>query len=111
MKMSEKIAEKKGDPTSPTVAFDYIKGNFFRVIHADGALAAPTPSGNLHCVLYSERPAIPRRLVHELKKGGVLGEIKETDSRNSIVREMDVDIVLTKEVTKALITCLQNALK
>ena len=44
------------------VAFDFIKSEYFRVIHADGALGGPTPQGLVHMAFYSERPPIPRRM-------------------------------------------------
>jgi len=44
--------------------------------------------------IFSERPAIPRRLVLTVDENGQPGEIipTETVSRDSIVREMDVDV-------------------
>lgn len=88
----------------PRVAFDYIKGQFFRVIRADGAIGAVTPNGHIHMALFSERQAIPRRLVHELSATGELGPPipQETESRNSIVREMDVDVFMPVEVAERI---------
>jgi hypothetical protein len=86
------------------VAFDYIKSQQFRVIHVDGAIGGVTPSGLLHFALYSERPAIPRRIVHRVDGSGRLGAgIDELmESRQSIVREMDVDVIATIEVAVSL---------
>ena len=82
------------------VAFDYIKSQYFRVIHADGAIGSITPNGLIHFALYSERPAIPRRLVQPVSEDGQLGDPieSETESRDSIIREMDVDVMMTLEV-------------
>jgi hypothetical protein len=82
------------------VAFDYVKSQYFRVIRADGAIGAITPNGHIHMAFYSERPAIPRRVVNELTHEGVLGkEIEgETVTRGSIVREIDVDLFVAPEV-------------
>ncbi|RVD54543.1 MULTISPECIES: hypothetical protein [unclassified Mesorhizobium] len=91
----------KQKPATPPdrVAFDYIKSQFFRVIRADGAIGAITPNGHIHFALYSERAAIPRRIVQELDAAGHLGTLidSETETRGSIVREMDVDVFLTLE--------------
>jgi hypothetical protein len=76
------------------VAFDYIKGQFFRVVHADGVIGSVTPTGHIHMAIFSERPAIPRRLVLAIDETGQPTELisNETVSRDSIVREIDVDV-------------------
>ena len=59
---------------------------------------------DIHFALYSERAAIPRQTVHELKPDGKLGKqlTDQTVSRGSIVREMEVDIFLTVETARSL---------
>lgn len=89
-------------PEQPGVAFDYIKSNFFRVIRADGAIGGPTSNGHLHIAFYSERAAIPRRVIHELNDDGTLGQMREVQSRGAFVREMDVDLFLTYKVAQSL---------
>lgn len=95
------------------IAFDYIKSQFFRVIHADGAIGSITPSGMIHFALYSERPAIPRRQVQQLVEAGRLGDPipSETESRESVVREMDVDVILTVDVAMLLRDWLDTRIK
>ena len=85
-----------------TVAFDYIKSQDFKVIRADGAIGGVTPSGHIHMALYSERQAIPRRIVNELNADGTLGAVLDdkTETRGSMVREMDIDVFLTRDVAK-----------
>ena len=92
------------DETDTRVAFDYIKSNFFRVLHSDGAIGSITPSGGIHLAFYSERPAFPRRVVHALDVDGKLGALlpELTESRGSVVREMDVDVVLSIDAAKAV---------
>lgn len=94
-----------GEPVADDqISFDYIKGKDFRVIRADGAIGGITPNGYIHFALYSERPAIPRRLVQKIDRDGILGEViaSETVSRGSIVREMDVDVFLRPDVARVL---------
>lgn len=96
------------------VAIDYIKATDFRVVWADGAMGGLTPSGLIHFALYSERPAIPRRQVFSLEalEGGVarLGpEVPEKRlSRDSIVREMACDVLITPAVAEQLATWLTS---
>jgi len=89
-------------PEAPTVVFDYIKGANFRPIRADGAIGSVTPNGHIHMALYSERLAIPRRMVHELLENGVVGAIREAETRNSVVREMEVDIFLDLRTAESI---------
>lgn len=100
----KKTNRSAGKAGSAKVAFDYIKSSHFRVVRADGAIGALTPNGTIHFSLFSERPAIPRRLVHAIHPDGTLGPPlgAETISRGSIVREMEVDIFLRPEVAETL---------
>lgn len=100
-----KRSEKSGNGGADnTVAFDYIKTAQFRSIHADGAIGGITPNGNIHLAFYSERPAIPRRVVQRVTPSGALGdEVQERrESRNSIVRELDSDLFLSLSVAKGV---------
>jgi len=98
------------NPGPPEVTFDYIKSNLFRVIHCDGAIGGVTPSGNLHIAFFSERPAIPRTLVHARDDHGTLGPPipERTQGRPGVVREMDIDVVLSPRAADALILWLQQ---
>lgn len=95
------------------VAFDYIKGNFFRVAHVDGVIGAVTPSGMIHFAAYAERSSIPQHMVQEISEDGKLGpEIPSlTVNRNSIVRELEVDLVMTVNVAMALRDWLNNQIE
>jgi hypothetical protein len=90
------------------VAFDYIKSSHFRVIHCDGVIGGMSPAGYIHATLFSERGAIPQRHIHRLNPDGQLGELvaEKTQTRESIVREMDVDVVLSVSAAEVLIDWL-----
>ena len=112
--MPTDINRDLGEPMSPErIPFDYIKGADFRVMRADGCIGGVTPNGHLHMVLFSERPAIPRRVVHRRAPDGSLGEeiSGETISRNSLVREMLADLFLTRETATAIADFLRLALE
>ena len=95
-------SETASRPEQPGIAFDYIKSNFFRVIHANGAIGGPTPQGHLHIAFYSERAAIPRRVVHELNTDGTLRQLREVQSRDFMARELDVDVFLSIDAAESL---------
>jgi hypothetical protein len=79
--------------------FDLIKSNYFRVIHADGVVGGLSPNGNIHMALYSERRAIPTKMVHPLEGAVRLGpEIRsKRQGRTAVVREVEADIVISVE--------------
>ncbi len=99
--LAEKPTGGNGQPAQE-IAFDYIKSQFFRVIHSDGVIGGPTPQGFLHFTFYSERPPLPRRVVHHVSAGGQLGDpiAEKTVVRDALVREMDVDVIMRLEVVE-----------
>ena len=86
------------------VAFDYLKSNQFRVAHVDGVIGGITPSGFIHFAVFSERPSIPRHVVNQVTKDGKVGpEIPSLmENRGSIVRELEVDLIMSSQVAVLL---------
>jgi|WetSurMetagenome_2_1015567.scaffolds.fasta_scaffold439536_2 hypothetical protein len=111
MKKKAKIAARKKTPskqpgirlnTPDSVAFDYIKSNFFRVIHIDGVHGGISPKLNMiQMALFSERQAIPQSEKFALKKGQ-LGEIESKKTREAIIREVEVEALMDIDVARAL---------
>jgi hypothetical protein len=98
------------EETPNIIPFHYIKSNFFRVIHTDGALGNVTPAGLIFVGLYSERAAIPQMMVHEITETGQFG-VEHQDKRVSkkgMVREMEVGATMSVDTAKSLITWLQE---
>ncbi len=96
---------KEKEASENEVAIDYIKGSDFRLSWIDGALGSITPSNKVQMTLYAERPAIPQRQVFKIDKdSSELGvEIFEKRiSRESIIREMSVNILMTAETAESL---------
>lgn len=107
------MAEKPytdGEPAPDSVEFHYQKSMHFRTIHADGAIGNVTPGRYIQMAIYSERLSIPKRTVHELKPEGGLGEVieEQTDSLKGVVREMEVNVLMSVGVAKAIYTWLQE---
>jgi hypothetical protein len=80
-----------------TVSFFYIKGTQFRVVHSDGAIGGITPRGFIHCAFYNERPAIPQVQTHNVSPEGQLSDPVSTEGKVGIVREIDFDVIMTKQ--------------
>jgi hypothetical protein len=110
--LADKPTSGNGHPI-PEVAFDYIKSQYFRVIHADGVMGGPTPQGSLHFAFYAERPPLPRRVVHKVTPEGMLGDQipERTVTRDALIREMDVDVVMRLEVAEQFHTWLGQRLQ
>jgi hypothetical protein len=101
------------DDRPSKVNFDYIKGNFFRVIHVDGAIGGLTPQRLLHAALYSERPSIPQRLVHRVNPDGSLGDRLDEESltRGSVVRELEADLIMSIGTAESLANWLLDKVR
>jgi hydrogenase maturation factor len=95
---SDKTATDSVVDSAPesSVAFHFIKSNSFRVVYANGAYGGITPRGEIHASFYNERSAIPRMIVHRIEEG-TLGEPLEIVTRGGIVREVEVDLVMSPE--------------
>lgn len=94
---------KKPDLPRTLVQFHYIKGNHFRTVHASGAIGSLTPSGDIHCAFYNERPAIPRITEHELDKDGrLIDEPVAVEGRSGFVRELEMDLIVDVQTARNL---------
>ena len=98
------VNETKPDstPFPKKLRFFYIKGNAFRVLHVDGIIGGITPKGLLHIAAFSERPAIPQSVEHEVSVEGRLSDPVSQEGKTGVVRELDVDMVMTRETATDL---------
>lgn len=85
-----------------SLQFRYIKSEFFRVVHANGAWGGLTPQAEIHMVIFSERPAIPDAIVHAITEDGRLGKEIAVKGEGGVVREYEVDVVLNYVTAKAM---------
>lgn len=105
--------KKAAPPAEPrTVSFDYIKSNYFRVIHCDGVVGGISPSGWIRMAPWNARPPYPKQVVHEVTSEGKMGqEVARTTRETDIVRELEVDIVFTAEMARVIIRWLETRLQ
>lgn len=105
---SEKVAsknEQKPEKIPTEVKFDYIKSNQFRVIHVDGAHGGVSPKGLIQMAFFSERAPIPTSETYSLEQGK-LGQRKEVEQRDAIVREVEVETLIDLQVAKVIVQWL-----
>ncbi len=105
----KKKAVKPEFPT--TVNFDYIKSPLFRVVHADGVWGGVTPRGFINMNFWNTRTPIPTRIIQEVKPSGDLGKELGRESRDAIVREVDVGIILDLELAKSVSKWLRSKIE
>jgi len=97
-------------PKKETIAFDYIKGNLYRVISVNGVVGGLAPNGDIHMGIWSQRAPYPRQVVHEINAEGELGNEVGRDQRDSLIREIEAGLVFNAEMAAAMIGWLQKRL-
>ena len=102
----------KPESIPETINFDYLKSSQFRVIHADGAFVALSQTG-VNVSFFTERQPIPRRVVHRVSKGGVVGEeiVEQRVVRDAIIRDTEVSIMMSMETAQRVVDVLNQILK
>ena len=90
-------------PTPGELRFDYIKGNHFRVVHADGVFGGVTHHSKVWATVWSERGAIPTHAVFTVTSEGVLEEdLQRRTVRNATIREAEVCLVMDLGLARSL---------
>jgi hypothetical protein len=109
--MAKRNGQAKQKQKANSICFDYIKSNFFRVIRVDGVNGSPTPRGDgIQMALFSERMPIPKTEEFAVDNGK-LGKRISVDGRTGVVREVEVEAIISISNAKALCTWLQGKIK
>jgi hypothetical protein len=89
-------SERKLTPP-PKLAINFLKSAYFRVVHASGVWYGGDGQGNLHLTFFNERNPIPKTVVLDINEHGmVVGEdLSKRDTKQGIVREMEVDVIFS----------------
>lgn len=100
------------DQIPPHVRFHYIKSNYFRVLHADGAFGGFTPQGNIFFSLYSERAALPDVTVQAMEAHNLGKELLEhRQGSQGVTRELEVGVTMNLPVAKSLLEWLKERIE
>lgn len=91
----------------------FVRSNFYRVVHADGAFGGAAPNANIRMTIYSEAQRIPNLITYDFSPSGGMTETGRTPapSPTNIVREMEVDIVMTLRVARSIRDWLDGKIK
>ncbi len=106
------VSEKSSEPKEVgKMRFDYIKSNQFRVIHADGVHGGIVPNCRfIQMAFFSERAPIPKWEEFKLDAGRLDAKIG-AKKRNAVVREVEVELLMTVEAAKAVHTWIGEKIK
>jgi hypothetical protein len=83
------------------VVFKYVKSNFYRVIHANGAFGGISGRGEIHIGFYSERIEFPDSSRMTISSAGHVSPEQFEGSRQP-VREIEADIVVDLETARLI---------
>jgi hypothetical protein len=94
-----------------SIQIHYQKANFYRVIHADGALGGITPTRNIFVSLYNQRTPLPKMIEQRFSSDGTLGDEIRREGKTGLFREMEIGIVLTPAVAREIAKFLNEQAK
>lgn len=107
-----KHAAKEASPKMESVEFHYIKSNFFRTVRGDGVFGGVSPRGDIQIALFSERMPIPQIQVWDVADGQLKAEVADKRvSRPGIVREVEINVIMTVDMAKDLAKFLLQTVK
>jgi hypothetical protein len=109
--LSEENPHQNIEEDIELIKFDYIKSNYFRVITADGANASLAQKGKIFLSLFNERVPIPRQVTYETLPNQALGKAIESISREGLVREVEVGLLVDINVALAIRDVLTQAIQ
>jgi hypothetical protein len=95
------------------IRFIYRKARHHRTFHSDGIWASVTPQLEVQFALFNNLKPMPEEVTHRVTPEGVLGEeiIETRKIEQSVIREVDATIVMSKETMTAAIELLQRMLR
>lgn len=99
----------KQDEIPSKLHFNYIKSNYFRVIHSDGFIGNITPKSDIFVGFFNERAALPDKVSFEVLPDGSLGkETERITTSDGIFREVEVGVVIDLELAKTIVVWLSS---
>lgn len=95
------------------IKFNYIKSQFFRVIHVDGIYGGVNTNLDIHVAVFNERSPIPKESIYRVKEDGSLGDeiLEKRISRDGIIREVESDLIMDLSTAQALVKWLQEKIE
>jgi len=95
---------------TPVVGVHYQRARLYRTVHADGVWAGITPRLEIQFSFFSDLRPMPEFILNKITPEGALGTEVQRVEKEGIIRETEVNIVMSVENTVALIEILQKML-
>lgn len=111
MNEPQKQMDPGGDAPVTAIEAVFTKSNLFRVIHADGAWGGIAPNGLIRMAIYSESQPLPESVRYELKEERLVEKDRKQPPLGTIIRELEVDVVMDIRVARSLRNWLDDKIK
>jgi hypothetical protein len=106
--MSEESKQENLDSeNSSTLRFDYVKSNYYRVVHADGISGGITSNGNISISFWSELSSFPESIEYSFEAENEEATVEITQ-RDAFVREVEASLIVSSETAKIMIEWLKT---
>ena len=112
-------ADPKSDGTSMVksqiateMEINFLKGTQVRVVHADGVWFGGDTHGEFHLTFFNERTPIPQKVIVKInEQGQAVEDEQKRVTKKGLVREMEVDVVLSFQAALQLREALDANIK
>src|SRR5690348_5807255 len=96
-----------------SVEFNYVKSNYFRVIHVTGAFGGFSPDGGIFMAVFNERAPLPDVTIQSIESAGQLGAeiIEKRKSSHGIIRELEVGLAMNVQTARSLFNWLKERIE
>src|SRR5215472_11547845 len=108
------MSEAEASPNNTVVRFAFEKSNTFRLVHADGCWGRIDPRGLVRLSFFNECAPLPSQVTQKIGPDGNWMEdsMKLSFSPDAnIVREIEVDIVMSLDVARLVFNNLAAFIK
>lgn len=94
--------------TIKEITFHHIKSDGFKTVFITGATGGATVNSLINMNLYTDRTVIPSELTFEIDNNVKLGKEIKRVSKQGVIRDVQVGVLMDLEVAKNLIKFLND---
>ncbi len=105
------MADEKKSELLNQLGIHYLRSRHYRTIHADGAQFGITPQAHIQFTLFSDQKAMPEFVMHKITPEGKLGEVIEEVVKNGVVREVEINVVMSPVAAASFVEVMKTQLK
>ncbi|MCH9035702.1 MAG: hypothetical protein IH860_00095 [Chloroflexi bacterium] len=95
------MASRKKEPPSK-ISFEFVESKFHRNIHVDGAWGGLTHRGSIFMAVYSETPAIPKKVTHYIEGLRLGAETKREVGSSDVIRELEATLIMNLNTARII---------